>query len=81
MFVNNESRGQALRACVYIYIRKHNLLPFIACCIALFEDNPQVCLERVLEDLLCPKWNPTLIRAWFDCGALRPSVTAILEEP
>ena len=36
-FLKNESQGHALRACVYIYIRKHNLLPFIACCIALFE--------------------------------------------
>ena len=62
MFVNNESRGQALRACVYIYIRKHNLLPFIACCIALFEVIRKLALERVLEDLLCLKWNPTLIR-------------------
>ena len=33
----NESRDYALRACVYIYTRKHNLLPFIACCIALFQ--------------------------------------------
>ena len=61
--LKSESQDHALRACVYIYIRKHNLLSFIACCIALFEDNPQVCLERVLEDLLCLKWNPTLIRA------------------
>ena len=36
-FLKNESQGHALRACVYIYIRKHNLLPFIACCIVLFE--------------------------------------------
>ena len=46
-------RGHVLRACVYIYIRKHNIL----------KDFMQACLERVLEDLLSLKWNPTLIRA------------------
>ena len=30
--LKNESQGHALHACVYIYIRKHNLLLSIECC-------------------------------------------------
>ena len=46
----NESQGNALRACVYVYIREHNILPFIACCISLFKILKQACFKRSLED-------------------------------
>ena len=48
VMLNNEFQDDALRPCVHVYIREHKVLPFIACCIALFG----ACFERVLEGFM-----------------------------